>query len=114
MPSPVRNLIQGLRSPRTAVYLYAVLILLPAGVFGGLLWEQLRADQKQTLETVPREVRDASGRLGLEVRRRIRSLLAQESDRPFTQYADYHLVPKADGPASEVPSPLPFSKKPAG
>ncbi|MFT5198595.1 MAG: signal transduction histidine kinase [Planctomycetota bacterium] len=114
MPSPLRSLLRGLRSPRTAVYLYALLILLPAGVFGGLLWEQLRADQSRTLETVPREVSDASGRLGLEVRRRIRDLLSNESGRPFSQYADYHLVSQGEGPASEIPSPLKFSKRPAG
>ena len=114
MSSLLRPLIQGLRSPRTAIYLYAVLILLPAGVFGGLLWEQLRADQNHTLETVPREVSDAGGRLGLEVRRRIRDLLSTESARPFTEYADYHLVSKAEGSASEVASPLQFSKRPAG
>jgi signal transduction histidine kinase len=114
MPSLLRSLMRGLRSPRTAVYLYAVLILLPAGVFGGLLWEQLSADQSRTLETVPREASDASGRLGLEVRRRIRDLLSKESGRPFSQYADYHLVSKGEGPASEIPSPLKFSKRPPG
>ncbi len=114
MSSNVRRLMQGLRSPRTAVYLYAVLILLPAAVFGGLLWEQLRADQNQTLITVPREVSDAGGRLGLEARRRIRDLLSTESTRPFTEYADYHLVSKDEGSTSEVPSPLIYQERTAG
>ncbi|MCP5022642.1 MAG: HAMP domain-containing histidine kinase [bacterium] len=114
MSSHVRRLMQGLRSPRAAIYLYAVLILLPAAVFGGLLWEQLRADQNQTLEMVPREVSDAGGRLGLEARRRIRDLISTESARSFTEYADYHLVSKGEGTTSEVPSPLVYQERAAG
>ncbi len=114
MSSHVRRLMQGLRSPRAAIYLYAVLILLPAAVFGGLLWEQLRADQNQTLEMVPREVSDAGDRLGLEARRRIRDLISTESARPFTEYAEYHLVLKGEGTTSEVPSPLVYQERAAG
>ncbi|MCA9002976.1 MAG: hypothetical protein KDB61_13710, partial [Planctomycetes bacterium] len=111
MLPPLSRFLRGLRSPRHAVFLYALLILLPAGVFGGLLWEQLRADQRQTLETVPREVRDAANRLGIEARRRIRDLLGAEAQRPFTEYADYEWVPSS---ASQATSPLRFSRRPEG
>jgi len=97
-----------------AVLLYAVLVLLPAAVFGALLWDELRGDHQRTLLEAPKEVRDATSRLGSEVKRRLQTLLTEERARPFVQYADSILVPQGGAPAVEVQSPLRAAPRPAG
>ncbi|MEZ6005014.1 MAG: ATP-binding protein [Planctomycetota bacterium] len=114
MPTPTKRLRRLLKGPRTAILLYAVLVLLPAAVFGALLWDQLEGDHRRTLQEAPREVRDASSRLATEVHRRLGNLLQSESLRSFAQYADTHLVTGADGTVSEVPSPLRDAPRPDG
>ena len=57
IPSP------GAPSGRTALFLYVLLVVLPAVVFGGLLWRQLQQFQSARLAELPPECRDAADRL---------------------------------------------------
>ncbi|MDG1491020.1 MAG: hypothetical protein P8R43_03955, partial [Planctomycetota bacterium] len=77
-----------LRGPsgRTALFLYVLLVVLPAVVFGGLLWRQLQREQQRVLLELPRESEDAARRLAEQCFRRVNIELEREFMRPFEAY----------------------------
>ncbi len=77
-----------LRGPsgRTALFLYVLLVVLPAVVFGGLLWRQLQLEQQRVLAELPRESEDAARRLAEQCFRRVNIELEREFMRPFEAY----------------------------
>ncbi len=75
-----------LATERTALFLYTVLVLLPAAVFGGLLWFQLSSDHRARLEAVPREAEGAMARLRNCIREVVEDLLRKENERKFFHY----------------------------
>lgn len=78
--------VSGSPSGRTALFLYVLLVVLPAVVFGGLLWRQLGQYQDRLLTELPVECRDAAGRLEDECNDRINDLLDGEHARHFEEY----------------------------
>ena len=109
-----------LATQRTALVLYTVLVLLPAAVFGGLLWFQLSSDHRARLEAVPREAEGAMARLRNGIRDVVLDLLQQESAREFFHYnQDYYAegtVTDSEGNLGVTPltSPLIAERRPDG
>ncbi|MEM6569660.1 MAG: HAMP domain-containing sensor histidine kinase [Planctomycetota bacterium] len=102
-----------LSSARTALFLYVLLVVLPAVVFGGLLWRQLRTDQERQLDEIPRKCEDAAERLALSCSRRVRELLARQHDLPFEHFeAEY--FSEESGELLRHASPLALSQRPPG
>tara|TARA_R110002072_G_scaffold185165_12_gene341923 strand:+ start:3602 stop:5506 length:1905 start_codon:yes stop_codon:yes gene_type:complete len=75
-----------LNSHRTALVLYAVLLVLPAVAFGSLLWYQLDEERHRQLEDVPFSTEDAALRLERAIRSEILSVLERESQRDIFEY----------------------------
>lgn len=75
-------------SGRTAFFLYVLLVVLPAAVFGGLLWRQLGQYQDRLLTELPIETRDAAERLGRACHNRVLRILDEEHARLFEEYAE--------------------------
>ena len=86
-----------LREKRTALLLYAVLLVLPTLVLGGLQWRQLLRDQRDELADIPALASDAASRLARGVRMRLDTLLASENARPFYHYSERYLAEDALG-----------------
>ena len=80
-----------LREKRTALLLYAVLLVLPTLVLGGLQWRQLIRDQRDELASVPALAHDAAGRLARGIQSRLDGLLARENARPFYHYSERYV-----------------------
>ncbi|MDG1049368.1 MAG: HAMP domain-containing sensor histidine kinase [Planctomycetota bacterium] len=96
-----------LRGPsgRTALFLYVVLVVLPAVVFGGLLWRQLQREQERVLLELPQECEDAARRLAEQCFRRVNIELQREFLRPFEAYRSEAYVDDL-GPIRTEASPL--------
>ncbi|MEE2940635.1 MAG: ATP-binding protein [Planctomycetota bacterium] len=99
IPSP------GAPSGRTALFLYVLLVVLPAVVFGGLLWRQLQQFQDARLAELPLECRDAAERLARRCVDRVEKLRNDEMQRPFEHYAEDYFVDEL-GPVRAERSPL--------
>ncbi len=102
----------ALRSPknpgpsgRTALFLYVLLVVLPAVVFGGLLWRQLQREQQRVLLELPQESEDAARRLAEQCFRRVNDELEREFQRPVEAYRGDAYVDDL-GPIRTEPSPL--------
>lgn len=92
-------------SGRTALFLYVLLVVLPAVVFGGLLWRQLQREQQRVLLELPQESEDAARRLAEQCFRRVNDELEREFQRPFEAYRGDAYVDDL-GPIRTEPSPL--------
>lgn len=109
-----------LATQRTALVLYTFLVLLPALVFGGLLWHQLAADHAEQLDEIPQDVQDAARRLVAGIAERLESLIDAESEREFYHYhQDFWEESTAIGEDGRptyttIPSPLAVMTRPAG
>ena len=77
-------------SGRTALFLYVLLVVLPAACFGLLLWRQLAAYQTRLLAELPVECRDAADRLAEAVAEQVEALLEDEMARPFEEYSRFY------------------------
>ncbi len=100
-------------SRRTALFLYVLLVVLPAVVFGSLLWRQLHQSQQDRLSELPKECADAANRLGLECASEFGELIGEESQRPFEEYRPEYFVDNL-GPLMTVSSPVTTGPKPDG
>lgn len=76
-----------LKTRRTALTLYAVLLVLPTVVLGGLLGRQIWIDYEAELEAVRLQPQQAADRLSEVLRERFEQLLRAEEARPFYHYA---------------------------
>lgn len=100
---------------RTALFLYAFLVVLPTLVLVGLHWYQLGQDHAQRLASVPEDCRDASRRLVYALRQRLDFLVEAENRRPFFHYRETYHPPGALGPElAFLPSPLVEGPRPPG
>ena len=72
-----------LRTHRTALILYGVLLVLPTLVLGGLQWNQIVREKNEELAAVPRAADDAARRLRDTLHDRLVTLLEGEEARPF-------------------------------
>ncbi|MEL6712616.1 MAG: HAMP domain-containing sensor histidine kinase [Planctomycetota bacterium] len=85
----------GIRG-RQALYLYVVLVVLPAACFGLLLLQQLRTYQTRLLNELPADARDGADRLGQAITERVTELLEDEMARPFEEYSETLYRPDGD------------------
>lgn len=91
---------------RTALLLYALLVVLPGAVFGGLLWRQLNQDQARQLEEAPAAVQDGATRFSQAMAARVRAILAQEENRNPLDYLLWDQSFDAKGVMISKPSVL--------
>jgi two-component system, OmpR family, sensor histidine kinase CiaH len=75
-----------LTSHRTALILYAVLLVLPAVAFGSALWIQLDKQRRVQLEDAPVATSDAALRLERAIRSEFLAVLGRENDRDIFEY----------------------------
>jgi signal transduction histidine kinase len=112
----VRRLIETTRGSRTTLFLYGLLVLLPAGVFGGLLWHQLAQQHEHRVNEVPRVVRDAAGRLLQAIEHEVALLLEKENSRDFyfyrQDYFEQSTVPGESGLLDLRARPSPLANEP--
>jgi signal transduction histidine kinase len=101
-----------LRTQRTALVLYGVLLVLPTLVLGGLQWRQLHREYQAELEDVPRKAEDAARRFREDVGARLKRLLQEEEQRSFEEYAEMVCRPGDAYGLSLVPSPLASRQRP--
>ncbi|HED64070.1 MAG TPA: hypothetical protein ENJ09_00810 [Planctomycetes bacterium] len=79
------------RTTRTALGLYGVLLVLPTLVFAWLHWRELVKTQEAEMAAVPEEAADGARRIWTSMQRKLDELVDAESQRPFTDYAEYVL-----------------------
>ncbi|MEY4775005.1 MAG: hypothetical protein RIT40_2040 [Planctomycetota bacterium] len=100
-------MIRAARTRSTALVLYAVLLVLPTLVLGGLHWHQLSLDHDSLLAAVPGDARDAGRRLEDALAHNLDELLRHENERAFWEYNAAYFPPGTIGAAiALVPSPL--------
>jgi len=100
-------------SGRTALFLYVLLVVLPAACFGGLLWRQLQQYQDRLLSELPVECGNAAERLERACAARVDALIEPESRRPFEHYGEVYFADDL-GPVRALASPLATSGLPEG
>jgi signal transduction histidine kinase len=104
-----------LRTERTALVLYGVLLVLPTLVLGGLQWLQIVHDKQDELEAVPRTANAAAGRFAEELVHRVEVLIQAEEERPFQHYgASFCPDDAGDDEIPLLPSPLVREARPPG
>ena len=100
---------------RTALVLYAFLVVLPTLVMVGLHWFQLEQDHAQRLASVPADSGNASMRLSAALRQRLDTLVEAENRRPFFHYrATFHPPTALGTDLAFLPSPLEDGPRPTG
>ena len=103
-----------LTSHRTALILYALLLVLPAVAFGSLLWYQLDMERRVQLEDAPRSTEDAALRLERAIRSEILSVLERESQRDIFEYQRDRWQPEASDEDVYLDTPLESQPLPTG
>ena len=106
-------MVPRLSSGRTALFLYVLLVVLPAVVFGGLLWRQLRKDQARQLASIPADCDDAAERLSIACAQQVTSLLDGQHELPF-EYFRQEYYSEQNGIVELRPSPLARGRRATG
>ncbi len=75
-----------LRTQRTALILYGVLLVLPTLVLGGLQWNQLLREYDKERDAVPQQAEEAAARFLGAISDRLARLVESEERRQFTEY----------------------------
>lgn len=99
---------------RTALFLYVVLLVLPAVVFGALLTHRLWRDHEVELAAVPQRCTNAARRLAEAVANALELRLDAESARPFFQYKERFLDPETMAGVALEATPLLHEPRPKG
>lgn len=107
MPQP-----STLRTQRTALSLYAVLLVLPTLVLGFLQWHHIVRERDNELAEVPRDAEDAALRFRKVIQEELDKLIASESKRPLEHYNRYYLPDTASGDFTLLQSPLVLDTRP--
>ena len=84
-----------LKTHRTALVLYALLLVLPTAVLGGLHWRQLVQDHNTRLRVVPLQVEDASRRLFASIEEHCKGLIFSQDKESYYAYRDPHVNSRA-------------------
>lgn len=105
---------RDLARERTALFLYVVLVVLPAVVFGALLAHRLHRDHQVELAAVPDRCADAARRLAESVAYVLETRLDKEGERPFFHYQDEFLDPATTSGVAMTPTPLSSERRPEG
>jgi signal transduction histidine kinase len=93
-------------TPRTALSLYAVLLVLPTIVLGYLQWHHLVRERDNELSEVPHDAEDAALRFRKVVQEELDKLIAFESRRPLEHYSRYYQPDAKGGDSTLLESPL--------
>ena len=108
-------MVQLKKTNRSPLVLYALLLVLPTAILGGLHWRELRRDHDARMAGVPRELEDAARRLSSAIEERVGMLFLSENHRPFYHYRKQYF-PKSGDPLAPalVSSPLGQELAPEG
>lgn len=103
------------RTHRSALALYAVLLVLPTILLGFLQWRHIAGEYADELASVPRDADDAARRFREAFRAEVDALLANEGRRGVEQYANYYCPnTTAEGEVTLLPTELRTVPRPAG
>lgn len=109
--SPTRPL----HHKRTALLLYALLLVLPFAVLGGLQWRQIGVDLGVERAELPERAQQIGVRLADAMRKRVERFLMLEAQRYPTEYASLYTPGGTSGSALQLlPSPLVAAERPDG
>lgn len=100
-------------TPRSALALYGLMLVVPAAIFGVLYWKELELDQEERAARAPVDAANAATRVQGEIIRNLRGLMYGEKARPFYEYSTLYW----DGPedfGTPKPSPLTTEERPEG
>lgn len=104
-----------LRTHRTALALYGVLLVLPTIALGYLQWHQIVQEKREELATVPRDAESAAARFREALRERLESLINAENARPFDHYSNWYYPDSTpEGEIALLASPLRTEARPPG
>ena len=104
-----------LKTHRTALALYGVLLVLPTIALGYLQWHQIVQEQRDELAAVPRNAESAAARFREALRERLESLINSENARPFDHYSNWYFPDSTpEGENVLLASPLRTETRPAG
>ena len=74
-------------TPHTALTLYGLMLVLPAGIFGLLYWRELIRDQEERTQRAPADAANTARRMQRQLTGELEELLFEESQRSFTDFA---------------------------
>lgn len=104
-----------LRTQRTAITLFSLLLILPTLVLGGLQWRVLEKEYAADVRLLPDQARGLAQRMKNAMTERLAVILEDENERPFDQYASFIVVQEAGGlPGALLPTPLETEPLPDG
>ncbi len=93
---------------------YALLVVLPTIVFGGLHGHQLWSDHRQRMRELPIRAQTLALHMSAVIGERIRGLLDVEDLRDWSHYRSEYYVPGRTKDIPFVPSPLVKDERPEG
>lgn len=103
------------RTHRSALALYAVLLVLPTVALGVIQWRHIEREHADELASVPRDAEDAARRFREALRAEVDALLASESQRGVAQYANYYCPDSTpEGDVTLLPTQLRSEPRPTG
>ncbi len=104
-----------LRTQRTAILLYGLLLILPTLVLGGLQWRIIEMERADEIALHPEQAPNLARRVKNAIGDRLAVLLERENERPFDHYATYVAVEEVGAlPGTLVPTPLAAEQPPDG
>ena len=89
---------------RTALFLYSVLVVLPALVFGGLHWHTLITEHRRQLAEAPEDAKSATARMLGGIKSRLKAAIDIEEARDFREYQIDHYTEGTTGEIAFTPS----------
>ncbi|MFT7677970.1 MAG: signal transduction histidine kinase [Planctomycetota bacterium] len=92
---------------------YGLMLVVPAGVFGSLYWSELKRDHEQQAARAPQDARSAAARMHDALAREIGTLIENERQRSFLDYAPRRWE-SSGGRGTLIPSPLATIERPKG
>jgi signal transduction histidine kinase len=104
-----------LSQKRTALVLYALLLVVPFAVLGGLQWRQIESDLANERLAIPERAQQTSVRLIEAIKKRVERFLQQEALRRPTEYAGIYTPAGTVGDSLQLlPTPLNDARRPDG
>lgn len=105
----------NLRTKRSALALYALLLVLPTLALGLLQWRQIVREHVDELAAVPRDAEDAARRFRDVLGAQMQALLESEGQRGVEQYANYYCPDSTpEGEVTLLPTQLRTEARPTG
>ena len=99
---------------RTALLLYAILVVLPAVVFGGLHWHQLKADHENRRQSIPVDAASAASRVRAGIVDFVAELLREQMAVEYYEYRPLYLPKNSPDRLTVLRSALSEGQLPEG